>query len=92
MEVLEHEVGAFSISVHSKMTNILDEWVFTGVYGPILAWEVESFLVELDNIKAQWCLPWCLGGDFNLIRFLHERKGDIRRDSRMVKFCEFIER
>lgn len=91
VKVLEHEVGAFSISVRCRMVNMLEEWVFTGVYGLVLGSEVDAFSGELDNAKARWDLPWCLSGDFNLIRFLHERLGDIRREVRMFKFGEFID-
>lgn len=62
------------------------------VYGPVLNGEVDDFLEELDNIKARWNLPWCIGGDFNLIRYSHEMKDMMGRDTRMIKFRYFIDR
>lgn len=56
------------------------------------AGEVEDFLGELDDAKAMWDLPWCIGGDFNLIRFAHEKKGEGSRDFKMDRFGEFIDR
>lgn len=63
------------MSICCKLVDKEDEWVFVGVYGPPNSVKVEEFLSELDNVYARWNLPWCLGGDFNLIRFSHERKG-----------------
>lgn len=39
--------------------------MFVGVYGPDQGDEVDAFLSKLDDIKAHWDLPWCIGGDFN---------------------------
>jgi len=38
--------------------------------------EIDEFWGELDNMKAKWDLSWCLGGEFNLGRFSHEKKGN----------------
>lgn len=92
VEVVEHEVGAFSISVHCGKINVLEDWVNCGINGSVIAGEVDEFLGELDNVKARWDLPWCIGGDFNLVRFTHKRERDNRRDSRMEKFGNFINR
>lgn len=78
LEVLDHEIGAFSIPIQCKLVDELEEWVFSGVNGPTLYSEVEDFLGELNDIRACWDLPWCLRGYFNLIRFSHERKGEFR--------------
>lgn len=51
-----------------------------------------DFLGELDNILGQRPLPWCIAGDFNLVRLLGERKGDRQWDSLMVFFLDFIDR
>lgn len=69
VEVMDHEVGAFSISSRYRMVEGVEEWIFSRVYGPVRSWEVYDFLGELDNVKARWDLPWCIGGDFNLVWF-----------------------
>lgn len=66
--------------------------VFSGVYGPNGGEDVDWFLEELDNVKACWSLPQCIGGDFNLLRFPSERNGVASFDSKMTKFGDFINR
>ncbi|XP_026452200.1 uncharacterized protein LOC113352613 [Papaver somniferum] len=43
-------------------------------------------------MKAIWNLPWVVGGDFNEIRFMFERKGCNRIDSGMKDFGKFCDR
>lgn len=78
------------MSIKCKLGLFDKEWVFVGLYGPPRKSKVDDFLVELDDIKGCWNLPWCIGGDFNLVRFLSERKGDRWRDVLMDLFGEFI--
>lgn len=92
VELLDQEIGAYSISVRCKLQGGLDAWIFSGVHGPILRRKVDDFLMELDDVKACWDLPWCIGGDFNLVYFSHECKGEGCRDCRMDKFGDFISR
>ncbi|XP_028060848.1 uncharacterized protein LOC114264432 [Camellia sinensis] len=44
----------------------------------------------LYNLKASFPKPWCLGGDFNEIKAIGERKGCVRRDRGMQEFNEFL--
>ena len=46
---------------------------------------------SLVKLKKDFPKPWCLGGDFNEIRTIGERKGCSRRDKGMREFNEFIE-
>lgn len=48
VEILEHEIGAFSISVLSRLQGGLEEWIFSGVYGPTLRGEVDDFLNKVE--------------------------------------------
>lgn len=45
----------------------------------------------MSKLKGAFTRPWCIGGDFNEIRFLNERKGCIRRDREMKDFNDFID-
>lgn len=92
VEVLDHEIGAFSIAIRCRLKLSLVKWVYVGVYGPVLGVEVDSFLRELDDMKARWDLLWCIDRDFNLVRFPSERNDGRRWDSTMRKFGAFIDR
>lgn len=53
---------------------------------------MDDFLGELDDVKACWGLLWSIGGDFNLVKFLSERKCMARLDPKMAKYRAFIDR
>ena len=91
LELLELERGVFTIS--GRFRNVEDGfvWVFTGVYGPVLLREKEEFWEKLDAIKGLWDDPWCVGGDFNSIRFLGERRNGLNLTTEMRRFSEVIE-
>ena len=44
------------------------------VYSLVLIEERESFWNELSDIRGLWDDPWCVGRDFNVLRFLGERR------------------
>jgi hypothetical protein len=87
---LEMEVGECVVACTFK--NVVDgfEWTFAGVYG--LNGDFDRCLLwdELDGLLSWWNLPWCIVGDFNVIRFLSERSGGRRISSAMRKFSNFI--
>ena len=78
LELLEVEIGGFSLSCRFK--NDVDDlsWVFTGVYGLVMGSLREAFYEELGAIRGLWQDPWCLGGDFNVTSSLLERSGSTR--------------
>ena len=57
LDVLELEVGQFSISC--RFSNVEDGliWIFTGVYGPFSREERECLWEELGAIKGIWDDP-----------------------------------
>ncbi|RVX10866.1 hypothetical protein CK203_018210 [Vitis vinifera] len=85
------EVGNYSVSCRFK--NVEDGfcWAFSGVYGPSVKVEKEEFLSELGAIKGLWNEPWCVAGDFNMIRFPTERSQGGRLSPSMQRFTEVIE-
>lgn len=59
--------------------------LITGVYGPHIAGERESFIKNVKEVKGLYPeMPWIIGGDFNLIRTLDEKKGGIRRTNQFM--------
>ncbi|RVW17271.1 Transposon TX1 uncharacterized 149 kDa protein [Vitis vinifera] len=91
VDVLEVEEGMFSVSCLFK--NCIDgmRWVFTGVYGPVCRREREAFWEELGSIKGLWRDPWCVGGDFNMIRYPEERSRGGELSASMRRFNEVVE-
>ena len=52
-------------------------WVFIGVHGLVFLREKKEFWEELGAIKGLWDDPWCVGGDFNSIRFSGEGRNEL---------------
>ena len=61
------------------------------MYGPAIGRLREDFWDELGTIRGLWQDPWCLGGDFNVIRLLGERNRISRLSSAMRRFSEIID-
>jgi hypothetical protein len=45
---------------------------------------------ELAGIRSWWDVPWCLGGDFNVVRFPSEKVGSMNFTGAMYDFSDFI--
>ena len=90
LENLEVESGGYSIFV--RFRNCADGffWIFFGVYGPMMGNEKEDFWEELGAIRGLWEDPWCIGGDFNVVRFPEERRNAPRLTTEMRRFSEVI--
>jgi hypothetical protein len=65
-------------------------WVFEGVYGPNDDGDRRVLWDELAGLMSWWEMPWCIGGDFNVVRFPSERLGDSGYSAAMMEFSEFI--
>lgn len=50
-------------------------WVSANVYGPNNDSAREDFWGSVSAMLSQWEVQRCIGGDFNIIRFPHEKKG-----------------
>ena len=66
-------------------------WVFTSVYGPVCSGDREEFWEELGSIKGLWSDPWCVEGDFNLVRFPEEHNKGGGLIASMRRFSEVLE-
>lgn len=91
LELLEMESGQYSLLCRFKNCDDNFIWIFTGVYGPVHYSERESFWSELGDIKGLWSNPWCVGGDFYVVRLSNERRNCLNLSSTMRRFSEVID-
>ena len=68
----------FKFSCKFKNIGEQFEQAFTGVYGPNLNKRHRKMWEELTKLISLWDLPWCLGGDCNIICFPSEKLGETR--------------
>ncbi|KAI8555491.1 hypothetical protein RHMOL_Rhmol05G0176900 [Rhododendron molle] len=87
---LDDEVGMFSVSCLFK--NVADgfRWVFIRLYSPVINRLGEDMWEELSAVAFRWDAPWCVGGDFNVVCFPHERWGCISISRNMRRFSDLI--
>ncbi|WJZ96624.1 hypothetical protein VitviT2T_015290 [Vitis vinifera] len=91
LELMGMEVGLFSILCCFKNVEDGFRWILSGMYGPTLRRYRELFWEELRAIRGLWNDPWCIGGDFNMIRIPDECKRGGRVSSSMRRFSEVID-
>ncbi|KAK9988965.1 hypothetical protein SO802_029204 [Lithocarpus litseifolius] len=87
MEVM---VGTFSVSVKWQEVGDGFIWACFGVYGPNDNDVRGHMWDELAGTHQVWRTPWCCFGDFNIVRFPSERRGETRLTLAMEKFSEFV--
>ncbi|RVW31856.1 hypothetical protein CK203_099023 [Vitis vinifera] len=88
LELLEMEVGNFSILCRLKNVEDGVVWIFTGVYGPCNKKEREELWEELGAIRGIWEEPWCLGGDFNVTLSQRDRSKQGSLNGAMRRFAQ----
>uniref|UniRef100_A0A2N9IY01 Reverse transcriptase domain-containing protein n=1 Tax=Fagus sylvatica TaxID=28930 RepID=A0A2N9IY01_FAGSY len=82
--------GQYSISCTFKNSQDQLEWTFSGVYGPNVDADRGLLWEELAGFHSWWGVLWCIGGDFNVVRFPNEKLGAGRHTGAMQIFFEFI--
>ncbi|XP_028063060.1 uncharacterized protein LOC114266375 [Camellia sinensis] len=68
------------------------ECVIVNIYAPNETVCMRQLWELLVNVYPHYSNPWCVGGDFNEIRLMCERKGCSRRDRGRKDFNEFIDK
>ena len=91
LELLEMEVGHFSISCRLKNVEDGMVWIFIGVYGPCNRKDREAMWEELGAIRGIWDEPWCLGGDFNVTLSQREKSRQGSLNGAMRRFAQVVD-
>ena len=91
LQLVGVEESCFTLSCIFRNGEDNFTWVFTGVYGPVKRVQREDLWGELGAVKGLWGDPWCIGGDFKVVRFPGERNRDGRLTGPMRRFSQVIE-
>ena len=90
VEKVDKAAGYYSLSCKFRYVTDQFEWIFSGVYGPNLDSERGLLREELAGLIS-WCdAPWCIGGDFNVVRFPREESCLSAFSYAMHDFSDFI--
>lgn len=85
-------VDKYSATLTTFRRGKSQRWSVTAVYGPIDIGLLVECLDELDRIKVEIGMPWCMGGDFNEVLFSEERSNGNRRLGGMERLWDFLDR
>ncbi|KAG2679693.1 hypothetical protein I3760_11G063600 [Carya illinoinensis] len=69
VEKMKEFIGLYLVACFFKSVTDNFLWAFVGVDGPNLDNNKRYLWKELAGVHSWWDLPWCIGGDFNVIRF-----------------------
>ncbi|KAG6663824.1 hypothetical protein CIPAW_02G049700 [Carya illinoinensis] len=90
VERVEEFIGNYTVACSFKSVADNYLWAFAGVYGANLDKDRSLLWDELVGIHNWWDLPWCIGGDFNVVRFPSDASGSRRLQPAMEAFSECI--
>jgi hypothetical protein len=90
VEKIEDCVGRFVVACLFRSVTENWEWAFAGVYGPNDDGARSILWDELSGLMNVWEKPWCIGGDFNVVRHSGEKLRASRQTQVMTDFADFI--
>lgn len=82
--------GVFSVSVIMEDLEVKFRWLVTDVYGPNDSSRRREFWQELDGTRGRWNGAWCVGGEWNVVRFPSEKLKDGRLSTEMRLFSDWL--
>ena len=85
VSVIDSMIGEFSASIRIVENTGIDWWL-SGIYGPCRQRERNSFWEELADLFGYCGDRWCLGGDFNVVRFTAEKSNEGRVTKKYARF------
>jgi len=91
LKLVDSRIGSFSVCCKFKSLEDNFEWGLIGVYGPNDDHLRCALFEELVSFMSSWDILWCLGGDFNVIRFPSERSSGGHLTWAMRGFSAFID-
>ena len=91
LEKVDVRIGGYSVSCQWRSLEDGFVWTSTGVYGPNLDSARSFFWDELRLVRDRWASPWCVFGDFNVVRYPRERLGCTNFSQAMIDFSDFID-
>ncbi|KAK8605390.1 hypothetical protein V6N13_102172 [Hibiscus sabdariffa] len=62
-----------------------------GLYAPFVVTEQREFWEKVVTIILEKNVAWCVGGDFNMVRCVDERRGCVIGRREISDFCNFVE-
>ena len=89
VKVIGNLIGDFSISISMKIENS-EDWSFSGIYGPPFVSSRGLFWDEIVGLSEICGSNWCLGGDFNVVRNIGEKRNSLSNTRSMRTFDELI--
>ncbi|KAK9943830.1 hypothetical protein M0R45_009426 [Rubus argutus] len=90
ISVMEAVIEIFSVSIKIQAINGQDWWL-SGVYGPNKVRDKDDFWEELAGLYGLCGPRWCVGGDFNVVRFPSEKSNGGRMTRSMRVFNNFLQ-
>ena len=89
IKVIDNLIGDFSISICIEMDN-REVWWFSGIYGPPSVSSRAGFWDELVGLWKICGNNWCVGGDFNVVRNIAEKRNSLTNTRSMRIFDGLI--
>ena len=91
LELEDSSIGCFSVCCRFKSLHDNFAWGLIRVYGPNDDRARGALFEELRSFIFNWDILWCLGGDFNVVRFPYKRLNGGRLSAAMTEFSNFID-
>lgn len=92
VEKVEEAVGEYSITCKFQNTEDDLNWVYSGVYGPIIDGNIRQLWEELAGLDSWRNVPWCIGfgGGGNLLLSIFQVKGGATKNHKDLGFSESL--
>ena len=86
VKILKSWRDVFSVSVAVEDLSNKSKWLITSVYDPNDSQRRKEMWNESEEIRGRWDGAWCIGGDWNIVRFPSEksRAGSTTEDMKSV--------